>query len=54
VKTGVMADTAITRAEIAIAQGRFDDAQAHAEHALAMAREAQGDMPPSPLASRTR
>jgi serine/threonine-protein kinase len=43
-KTGVVAETSINRAEIAIAQGRFDEAEAHATHALALAREAQGDL----------
>ena len=51
-KTGVMAETAISRAEIAIAEGRFDDAQAHAEQALAVARAAQGDLPHSFITGR--
>jgi serine/threonine-protein kinase len=51
-KTGVMAETAISRAEIAIAEGRFDDAQAHAEQALSVARAAQGDLPHSFITGR--
>jgi serine/threonine-protein kinase len=49
-KTGVVAETFINRAEIALALGRVDDAQAHAEHALALARASQGDLPYSFIA----
>jgi tetratricopeptide (TPR) repeat protein len=49
-KTGVVAETFINRAEIALALGRLDDARAHAEHALALARASQGDLPHSFLA----
>lgn len=49
-KTGVVAETFIDRAEIALALGRLDDAKAHAEHALALARESQGDFPHSFIA----
>jgi tetratricopeptide (TPR) repeat protein len=43
-KTGVVAETSIDRAEIAVAQGRLDDAEKQGKQALALAQEAQGDM----------
>jgi tetratricopeptide (TPR) repeat protein len=51
-KTGVVAETSINRAEIAIAQRRLDDAEQQARQSLALAREAQGDLPHSFLAGK--
>jgi eukaryotic-like serine/threonine-protein kinase len=51
-KTGAVAETSINRADIAIAQKRFDDAEGHAKQALSIARQAQGDLPHSFMTGR--
>jgi tetratricopeptide (TPR) repeat protein len=51
-KTGAVAETAIRRAEIAIAQRRFDEATLQAKQALDIARQAQGDQPHSFLTGK--
>jgi eukaryotic-like serine/threonine-protein kinase len=50
--SGMMAELAISRSEVALVQGRLDAARGHGEQALAVARAMQGDRSHSVLAGQ--